>query len=245
MKNFTIYLTLSLLCGCVFSVSDYEDDSEISPYIMEDLINSTIEGLRPSIPEPLEIDQLDINFGDFIGESLISGNLQLSDVSVSGLKGFQVTFLNMAAVGMKLNFTIEFPTIDLSTGYLADTVLLTILPIYGNGTSKIQIEGLQLMGSSQLNLTSGMQFKNFKVAIGLERMSFEVNGLLYDDEFSSFASTLVTSLLNDVVIPFLNENAGIVSTVISPIIEGLINDVLAGMTATTTTVSPDITAAVF
>jgi hypothetical protein len=42
----------------------------------------------------------------------------------------------MAAVGMKLNFTIEFPTIDLSTGYLADTVLLTILPIYGNGTSK-------------------------------------------------------------------------------------------------------------
>jgi hypothetical protein len=101
------------------------------------------------------------------------------------------------------------------------------------------------MGSSQLNLTSGMQFKNFKVAIGLERMSFEVNGLLYDDEFSSFASTLVTSLLNDVVIPFLNENAGIVSTVISPMIEGLINDVLAGMTATTTTVSPDITAAVF
>jgi hypothetical protein len=56
---------------------------------------------------------------------------------------------------------------------------------------------------------------------------------------------LVTSLLNDVVIPFLNENAGIVSTVISPMIEGLINDVLAGMTATTTTVSPDITAAVF
>jgi hypothetical protein len=245
MKNFAIYLTLSLLCGCVFSVSDYEDDSEISPYIMEGMINSTIEGLRPSIPEPLEIDQLDINFGDFIGESLISGNLQLSDVSVSGLKGFQVTFLNMAAVGMKLNFTIEFPTIDLSTGYLADTVLLTILPIYGNGTSKIQIEGLQVKGITQLKLTAPLQLINLTIAIGLERMSFEVNGLLYDDEFSSFASTLVTSLLNDVVIPFLNENAGIVSTVISPIIEGLINDVLAGMTATTTTVSPDITAAVF
>jgi hypothetical protein len=51
------------------------DDSEISPYIMEDMINSTIEGLRPSIPEPLEIDQLDINFGDFIGESLIRSNI--------------------------------------------------------------------------------------------------------------------------------------------------------------------------
>jgi hypothetical protein len=245
MKNFAIYLTFSLLCGYVFSVSDYEDDSEISPYIMEDLINSTIEGLRPSIPEPLEIDQLDINFGDFIGESLISGNLQLSDVSVSGLKGFQVTFLNMAAVGMKLNFTIEFPTIDLSTGYLADTVLLTILPIYGNGTSKIQIEGLQVKGITQLKLTAPLQLINLTIAIGLERMSFEVNGLLYDDEFSSFASTLVTSLLNDVVIPFLNENAGIVSTVISPMIEGLINDVLAGMTAKTTTFSPYITAAVF
>lgn len=54
-------------------------------------------------------------------------------------------------------------------------------------------------------------------------LQFNLNGILDNPEFSA----LLNNVLNDNLCPFLNSNAEVVSKIISPIAEVIINNILA------------------
>ena len=65
---------------------------------------------------------------------------------------------------------------------------------------------------------------------------FDIHGLLDDEDLSQ----LLSDILNDLAVNLIDENQELISEVISPIAETLINEILASMSATTT-VAPETT----
>ncbi|RZC39873.1 uncharacterized protein BDFB_009073, partial [Asbolus verrucosus] len=188
-----------------------------------DIINGTFEELRKSIPEPINIDKLDLSFSEsFVSETHCSGSLSIANTEVKGVKAFQIPSMSLTMIGMIINFTLVLPTIDITSDYLADTVLMELLPIFGEGDASIHLGGLTVIGSTQANLTGGIQLKNFWMQIGLDE--FDIKGLLYDETFSA----LTNYLLNNLVIPFLDDFHETITQVLSPTVQDLINQILAG-----------------
>jgi hypothetical protein len=64
------------------------------------------------------------------------GTADLSNFELTGLKGFQVPYLNLAAIGMILNFTFVLPSINLNTDYWGDLLVADLIPLYGDGKAK-------------------------------------------------------------------------------------------------------------
>lgn len=60
----------------------------------------------------------------------------MSNFELTGLKDFQVPFLKLELVGMKLNFTFVLPTINLNSDYWGDLLFGELIPLYGDGRAK-------------------------------------------------------------------------------------------------------------
>ncbi|XP_044267637.1 uncharacterized protein LOC123013270 [Tribolium madens] len=230
-KYCAVFLAI-ILCGNASSsdissiLDDLELEGEIEPYAFENTINATIQSLRANLPDPLNLDLTipQLTFTD----ALINGTLDLSNPSIIGLPTFLVPKLKFQLIGYKLNITISFPTLQVSPIYDTDLFLLTVLPIYGNGTANVYLNDLKLAIYLELKTSPALKIENFRIVITLKDIKLDIEGLLYDEEFSKFASSVVTGLANTFITPYINDNADQISDTLSPIIQDLINEIISG-----------------
>ncbi|XP_044267606.1 uncharacterized protein LOC123013246 [Tribolium madens] len=228
MKSFAI-LTVCVLFG--LALGENQVDSHIEPFMFEDLINKTIEALRPDIPDPLKIANLTIKIPD--GIDLLTGAANVSNFELTGLQGFQVPYLNLAVVGMRLNFTFVLPSINLYTDYWGDLTVANLVPFYGSGKANVHILNAEIQGSAQADLSHGISVKNLHIQLYVGSASFDIHGALDNEDFSQ----ILSALLNDLVASFIDNHQKVISDILSPIIEGLINAILSGGNSSTTPTS--------
>ncbi|KYB27167.1 uncharacterized protein LOC103313095 [Tribolium castaneum] len=237
MKQISILLCF-LFAGALPSNVYSQENNEyaIDPYIFEDLINKTIESLRPSIPDPLQIDNLPLSFPDD-ETAVIKGNASVSNLELTGLQGFEVTALHFAIVGMQLNFTLLLPKIDFFTDYTLNLLLANTLPVWGDGNVTLNLENAEIQASAQANLTGGISVENLHVQVSLGSATLELHGLLGDEELCD----LISAIFNDLVAKLVDENQNLISEILSPIIEAVINAILADIIPTTTALPEFVT----
>ncbi|RZC38240.1 JHBP domain containing protein, partial [Asbolus verrucosus] len=186
---------------------------------IEDLINATLEDLRPNIPDPLIIDDFEINLPD--GE--IVGYANVSNFELTGLQGFHVSALTFDFNNnLGVNFTVDFGLLNLNSDYWADIVIAQLIPLYGEGNANVHINNLVIEGFGHGNLTGGISVSNLRVLVHVETAIFDIHGLIYNEDFSQ----IVSEVLTDAVAKFLNEHTKFVSDIISPILETIINAIL-------------------
>jgi hypothetical protein len=157
-------------------------------------------------------------------------------LNLAGLQSFQVTYLNFAIVGMRLNLTLDLPKIDFFTDYSLNLLVGNTVPVFGDGNLTIHIEDLEIQATAQANLTGGISVQNLELQITIGNATFDLHGLFNDEELSD----LISSILNDLAVNLIDENQELITQIISPIAESLINSILATLLATTT-VPPDVT----
>jgi hypothetical protein len=234
MRQFLILI--ALFAGVItYSINPQLDDySSIDPYVFEDEINSTIEGLRPDIPDPLVVELYEIDLPE-TEDAIITGNGTITNLNLAGLQSFQVTYLNFAIVGMRLNLTLDLPKIDFFTDYSLNLLVGNTVPVFGDGNLTIHIEDLEIQATAQANLTGGISVQNLELQITIGNATFDLHGLFNDEELSD----LISSILNDLAVNLIDENQELITQIISPIAESLINSILATLLATTT-VPPDL-----
>ncbi|RZC38239.1 uncharacterized protein BDFB_010032 [Asbolus verrucosus] len=236
MRQF-IALFVSLVGAFAYSGNlQPEAEVTIEPYIFEDLINSTIESFRANLSDPLLLDAYEIDLPD---NGTILGNASIANLELKGLKGFQVPYLNFALIGFRLNFTIDLPVLDLYTDFNLNLLIADTLAIWGNGNVTVHLDNIDIQGSAQANLTDGLSVDNVRIQLQLGNGTFEIHGLLDDEDLSS----LLSSILNDLAVKLIDENQELITEIISPIIQDLINSILASADQTTTAPPADVTAA--
>ncbi|EFA03523.1 uncharacterized protein LOC660043 [Tribolium castaneum] len=236
-----------ILCGNASSsdisakLNELDLEGEIEPFAMEGTINQTLQELREKLPDPLDIELTipQLNFAD----ALMNGTLDLSNPSIIGLTTFLVPALKFNIIGFKLNLTLLFPVFQVDPTYETDMILLTVLPIYGNGTAKVYLNDLKLDTYLELKTSPSLHIQNFRILITLDNIKLDIEGLLYDEEFSKFASAVASGLANTFITPYINDNAEAISDVLSPIIETAINEILAGNSSTSAPVTEPTPAA--
>ncbi|XP_063907365.1 uncharacterized protein LOC135125644 [Zophobas morio] len=230
-----VFVNLSFANFIEYDVN--KDNVLIEPYVFEDLINSTIEGVRPDIPEPLEIETLDLTFVDEEG-AILNGNATLSNLNMHGLQGFQIPSLSFEIIGMMLNLTLVFPEIDLFTDYRADLLVAgSPLLIFGTGNSSVNFGDVVIDVSAQVNLTGGISVENLNMQIYVGNGTFELHGLYDNEDFSE----LIETVLNEMVVDLIDSNQELISQVLSPTVESLINEILKNAFQTTTTSTTTVT----
>ncbi|KAJ3645415.1 hypothetical protein Zmor_023074 [Zophobas morio] len=205
----------------------------IVPYAgINDLVNSTVEGMRPDLPDPLVLeDPLNLN----LTEDIINGTLDIQDIRVTGLKGLLVPYLLLVMPTFLLHFEFVVPVIEINAQYKTDIDLLGLLNVYGNGSARIALNNVQLKGTTVVSLSPSMSMKDLDIEVRLQSVDVDIQGLLYDEGFSSFASGLITLLAEWLIVPYVNNNASAIGDIVGPILEDVINGLLSG----TTTVDPD------
>ncbi|XP_044267644.1 uncharacterized protein LOC123013276 [Tribolium madens] len=233
MKQIIILLSF-LFAGVISQENNVE--YTIDPYIFEDIINSTIESLRPSIPDPLQIDNLPLSFPDD-ETAVIKGNASVSNLELTGLQGFEVTALHFAIIGMRLNFTLLLPKIDFFTDYTLNLLIGNSVPIWGDGNVTLNLENAEIQASAQVNLTGGISVENLHIQITLGNATLELHGFLDDEELCS----LISAIFNDLVTKLIDEQQNLISEILSPIIEAVINSILASILQTTTALPEIVT----
>ncbi|XP_063916778.1 G8 domain-containing protein DDB_G0286311-like [Zophobas morio] len=222
--------------GAIFSVCSLPKDKvptgNIVPYAgINDLVNSTVEGMRPDLPDPLVLeDPLNLN----LTEDIINGTLDIQDIRVTGLKGLLVPYLLLVMPTFLLHFEFVVPVIEINAQYKTDIDLLGLLNVYGNGSARIALNNVQLKGTTVVSLSPSMSMKDLDIEVRLQSVDVDIQGLLYDEGFSSFASGLITLLAEWLIVPYVNNNASAIGDIVGPILEDVINGLLSG----TTTVDP-------
>ncbi|KAG5873857.1 hypothetical protein JTB14_025474, partial [Gonioctena quinquepunctata] len=81
--------------------------------------------------------------------------------------------------------------------------------------AKISLEGF-------LSMKGGLKFSNLVVVLTVGDITFDLNGLLDNTEFSVLASVVLTDTVPD----FINTNHQVITDIISPIVEQVLNSVL-------------------
>ncbi|KYB27500.1 hypothetical protein TcasGA2_TC031133 [Tribolium castaneum] len=163
-------------------------------------------------------------FGLAAAESEGIGNASVANFELTGLQGFQVPYLHLAVVGMQLNFTFVLPSINLFTDYKGDLLVANLVPFYGAGKANVHILNAEIQGSAQTDLSNGISLKNLRIQLYVESATFDIHGALNNEDFSQ----ILSALLNDLVPSFIDNHQQVISDILSPIIEGLINAILNG-----------------
>ncbi|KAJ3644028.1 hypothetical protein Zmor_026704 [Zophobas morio] len=237
MLRFLVCAFFALLGGAVIA-SNQIYDSNKDPYAFEGLINETIEGIRDDLPEPIVIENLTITVPEDI--DILTGSADLSNLEISGVKAFQVPALSFTLVGMRLNFTFVLPSLNINTDYWGDLVLLDLVPIYGDGKANIHLEDLEIVGSAQASLSGGISVSGLRIQVYLGASTFDIHGALDNEDFSA----ILSELLNDAVTSLIDNHQEAISNIVSPIVEELLNAILAGANTDTTAAPARATAPV-
>jgi len=223
MKFSTQVLIIGLVAtGLVFATptANLNESSPKVGGIIEDLINATINTIVHNLTEPIAIDALTLNFTD----ELLNGRANLSAFALYGLKALAASQIQVNILSLAMNATIKIPKIKLDTKYFADVTLLEFIPLYGNGRVGVNVDKIDLLVTGRVNITHGLSISNATVSFGVGEISFDLHGLLNNEELS----VLISTALNDSAGLFINQNRKAISDLISPVAQEIINAILKG-----------------
>lgn len=66
-----------------------------------------------------------------------SGTLDISNLTIDGLKSTELLVGTLQVIGAKVNITVNVPKLTVTADYTGDFVLLDLLPLYGEGSLKL------------------------------------------------------------------------------------------------------------
>ncbi|XP_050307540.1 uncharacterized protein LOC126744225 [Anthonomus grandis grandis] len=188
--------------------------------IIDGLINTTINNILANLTDPIAISNLSLSFD----QDLLSGSTNISKFQLYGIKKLVATNISVSVLSLAMNATIEVPQILLNTKYYADIVAAQLVPLYGDGSISATIDDIVIQVGGKVNMTGGLSLSNVTVAFTLGDATFSLTGLLNNPDLSS----LISQVLNDNVVSFINDNVEVLSKIISPIAQQLINVILNG-----------------
>lgn len=205
-----------LLVGFVYTAAPVVNElgeEELGGFI-DALINKTINSLLASLNETIAVDYEGLNFTD----PNLSGEAEISELKLTGLKELVATQLDVTVATLALNATIVIPEIQLSTKYDANVLLAQLVPLYGKGRIGVTLDDIELHLGGKVSI-SPLEISNVSITVTLSDAVFDLHGLLNNEDFS----TLVSQVLNDNVVPFLNDYKEVIGNIISPIAQQIIN----------------------
>ncbi|KAL1513205.1 hypothetical protein ABEB36_002643 [Hypothenemus hampei] len=219
--RFNAYLLSILpLLGLVFvtATENIYSDSPRGDFI-SDLINETIVELLKNISDPISIDNLNLTFTN---ESF-NGFLNISKFNLLGIKNLVATNLTVQNL-LTLDVVMQIPSIQLNTHYDMDLEVLKLIPLYGDGTLSVTLDSLNLHIAATLVNIVPITLDNLTVGFTMTNAEFFISNLLNNTDFS----TLVNDVLNKNVVNFINSNQDLISNVLGPILQDIVNSIFNG-----------------
>ncbi|KAJ8951846.1 hypothetical protein NQ318_019821 [Aromia moschata] len=193
--------------------------------IIDQAINNTINNFLANLTEPLVVEDVPIDFGT--GETL-SGSLDISDVELTGLKTLLAKKISVNAITFKFDIALSLAELHLTTKYVADALLLELVPFYGDGRINVDLEDIEIEFSGKLNTSNGTSLQDLAIVLSLGDAHFDFTGLINSAELS----TIISNVLSDNLAKFIDTNQAIITNIISPLFQKLINDFLAEQSIT-------------
>ncbi|XP_060520355.1 uncharacterized protein LOC132698362 [Cylas formicarius] len=210
--NYFVLLIITCAWGVGSSPVIHAPQNVPLPYgwPFDGIANATLATIIENLGDPLIEDPISINQNS----STINGTADILNLTVTGLHGVAASFVSVSVTTLAINLTLNIPSITISANYDADLTLAQILPFFGQGQLSLTLTDSELNVYGKADLSDGLQISNATVGYKLGNLAFNVEGA-YDDEDLSI---LVTQVLNDNVLPFLNNNEPLISQIISDII---------------------------
>ncbi|XP_074025462.1 uncharacterized protein isoform X1 [Leptinotarsa decemlineata] len=219
--TFKVWLWLGLLVLGVSAMvpEDYRDTYQNQKYgdFIGDIINGTMNKILRNISDSVHLPPIAVVFKN---NSLISGGLNVTNFKIDGLPNIVASVISYNIFNSKLNMTILVPDIDIGFGYWADIGIGELIPLYGAGRNNIysKLITINVNGCAKL-VSGGLTFSDIRVILHFGEMTFNLNGLLNNSELSA----LVSSILTDNVQNFVNNDQELITDLISPIVEIVMN----------------------
>ncbi|CAG4923219.1 unnamed protein product [Colias eurytheme] len=183
---------------------------------------SALLGLPPL--DPLVVDNLHLD----VPAGLINLDLQLADVLVTGLGGFIVHKSDLKLSDLSFDIDISVPRLTISAGHYDLTGdLLTAIPLYGDGKAEFIVEGFRFQ--AKLFLKQSTDNDQATVIDRIENLSFQLphfesklSGVIGGGDIDG----IVNSVVEEVIIDYVNRFQGAISKLASNIVLSVLNPVL-------------------
>ncbi|XP_044752757.1 uncharacterized protein LOC123312414 [Coccinella septempunctata] len=188
------------------------------------IIKSLLDSLKSAIPEPVNLPKLNISLSY---DNIANGSFVIGDLVEIGARNFNASVVKANILKSTLNVVLDFPSINLNTNYFSDLLFGSILPMYGEGPANIRLKNLRLNLTSHYDfklLKMKLQIKNTTLLLTLDDAVFDIHGMINNEAFS----ILCSQILDDTVSVFINKHNVLISKVLSPVIESVVNSALSG-----------------
>ncbi|XP_017777895.1 PREDICTED: uncharacterized protein LOC108563668 [Nicrophorus vespilloides] len=201
--------------------------------LLEPEINKTLECIRENLitgrPEegvpsfkPLHIQNISIDFSQ-LGFEDAHGLLDLKGIELGGLTDWDLQALEVnlgleEGVSISVEAFVNIPNLKVLTGYVANVTVENVY-VWGDGDLEADLGNFGIKLDTKIN-TSGPKIEHIKILISLESFKAKLTGLFDDDEHSE----LVTQLLNQIVLNWVNEKSEDISDALEALLKDLVNN---------------------
>ncbi|XP_038209540.1 uncharacterized protein LOC119830553 [Zerene cesonia] len=183
---------------------------------------SDLLGIPPL--DPLVVDNLHL----VVPAGLINLDLQLADVAVTGLGGFVVHKSNLLLSDLSFDIDISVPRLNISAGhYYLIGDLLTAIPLYGDGRAEFIVEGFRFQ--AKLFLKQSTDNDQATIIDRIENLAFQLphfesklTGVIGGGDIDG----IVNSVVEEVIIDYVNRFHGAISNLASDIVLAVLNPIL-------------------
>ena len=170
--------------------------------------------------DPLKEEHIDLNVN---AGGLIELQGALDNLRAHGLSTYIVNKGDFAIVGFLANVSLTWDEIDIMTNYKVTTGKIADMNVYGSGTLMAVLKGLTVTIDMKLGIKDGgLYAKALVLHAHLKGLSFTITGLYDDAEMS----TLVSSIVSDIVPKLLEDYQEKLSEMGSPLVLKGLNKVL-------------------
>jgi len=226
-------LLFVLILGVSASQSPGRDEARLQGFpqlggsisdIIIGIVKKLIDTVKGVIPDPISLPKINITLPY---ENMANGSFIITDLIEIGAKNFNTSSVNVYMTNLTMNVVLDVPSININTNYFSDLLFGSIVPMYGEGPANIRLKNLRLNISSTFKfeiLKLKLQTKNTTIFLNLGDAVFDIHGMLNNEAFS----ILVSQILDDTVNVFINKHQVLISNILGPIVESVINSILSG-----------------
>nr|XP_021182910.2 uncharacterized protein LOC110371118 [Helicoverpa armigera] len=182
---------------------------------------SSIFGIPPL--DPLDLEHLHL----YIPAGLINLDLELQKIFMTGIGGFVVHRSNLNLHDLTFDLDISVPKLDISAEeYDLIGDFFTAIPLYGKGSAKFEVEGFRFQ--AKLFLKQSDDEKSVLIdrvedaTFVLPHFKCQLTGVIGGGDIDG----IVNSMVEEVIIDYVNRFQGAISLVASQLVVAGLNPVL-------------------
>jgi len=221
LNMFLGFVLIAIASSAVLKEPEQRVTTEEAQAIIEcarGILSTGDESLNISSLNPLVINEASIDI-TALNVSGVEGFFNLSSIVFEGLTNFETVALTATEEvnGTHLEWKVNFPALHAHMNYQGD-VVWDSMEIWGNGDITLDLTNFALDIKVRI-VTENHNWRDFDMLPSLEGFNIVITGF-YDDEEQS---QLVSQILNDVMVLWVNEKAEEINMVLSPILTILHN----------------------